>query len=210
MDSAILGALRAAFNEFKAGFVIAREDGGVLFANAAAQEMIDAATPIRLRDGVLRGESEKATEALRKGLRQAAGADPASSFCVDVCLRACDEGAAIATLKALRPVGGGARAVAIVVTRIEALDGCGAHAGVAQCYGLTAAETRTLRHFVGGGGVAEAALAFQVSQNTVKSHLQNIYAKTKVPRQPHLIQLVNRLCPPLKCGEPLNTPAALT
>ncbi len=200
----MLGALRAALDEFAAGFVIARADGKVLFANASAQEMMDRAAPIRLHDGFLQGENQKATEALQKGLRQAAGVDPFSLFrggCVDVCLRASEEGAAIATLKALRPSGrdGGASAVAIVIMRVGALGGGGAYASIAKCYGLTSAETKTLRHFMGGGsGVADAARAFQISQHTVKSHLQNIFAKTKCARQPHLIKLVSALCLPLR------------
>ncbi|MGA9265627.1 MAG: LuxR C-terminal-related transcriptional regulator, partial [Rhodomicrobium sp.] len=51
---------------------------------------------------------------------------------------------------------------------------------------------------VEGGTVAEAAHALAVSENTVKTHLQNIFAKTRSSRQAQLMKLVNDLRPPLR------------
>ena len=86
--------------------------------------------------------------------------------------------------------------VALFVINIRSRSDCALFA-IAECFRLTRAETRTLHHFVEGGTVAEAAHALAVSENTVKTHLQNIFAKTRSSRQAQLMKLVNDLRPPL-------------
>ena len=49
-----------------------------------------------------------------------------------------------------------------------------------------------------GSSVAETASALAISQNTVKTHLQNIFAKTGSTRQPQLLRLVSELNPPIR------------
>jgi DNA-binding CsgD family transcriptional regulator len=208
MEGALLDALCGAFDHLAGGFVAASSHGRILFANASAREMMDAGRPIRIQDGFLQGEDRKSTELLLRGLRQAAELGPgslAAGGCLDICLRDGERGASVATLRPLPrpdPAGGGGSIVAVAVKRIEAFDCGGDLTGVAQCFGLTQAELKTLQHVLRGGDAAGAADAFNVSKNTVKSHLQNIFSKTRSPRQPRLFKLINDLRPPLRSLPP--------
>jgi DNA-binding CsgD family transcriptional regulator len=199
MTGALLGALCAAFDQLEAGFVAVLASGEILFANSSARDMMDRGWPIRMQDGVLQGDGRTATEALSKALRRASEprSAPFRGGCLDVCL-ASEQGAAVAALKPLPLKANGGCFVAVFVTPIESLDGRAATPCVAECFGLTPTETKILRHLLSGGAVAEAADAFNIAQNTVKSHLQSIFAKMKSPRQPHLIKLVNDLRRPLR------------
>ena len=69
--------------------------------------------------------------------------------------------------------------------------------GIAECFDLTPAETRTLEQLLHGCSVAEVATALRISENTVKSHLQNIFTKTGTSRQVHLLRVVHELLTPL-------------
>jgi DNA-binding CsgD family transcriptional regulator len=60
-----------------------------------------------------------------------------------------------------------------------------------------ARRKKTLEQFAQGSSVAETASALAISQNTVKTHLQNIFAKTGATRQPQLLRLVSELNPPI-------------
>lgn len=198
MTGALLGSLCAAFDQFEAGFVAAVASGEILFANSSARDMLDRGWPIRRQDGFLQAEGRKAAEALSKALRRVSGFSvaPLDGGCLDVCL-ASERGAATAALKPLPLQESGGCFVAVFVSPIASLDGRAASPGVAACYGLTPMETKVLEHLLAGGAIAEAADAFQVTQHTVKSHLQSIFAKTRATRQPHLIKLANDLRRPL-------------
>jgi DNA-binding CsgD family transcriptional regulator len=59
-------------------------------------------------------------------------------------------------------------------------------------YGLSAAETRLLRDLLAGSTLNEAAVGEQVSLNTIKFHLKQLFAKTGTHRQSDLLSLVLR------------------
>jgi len=60
----------------------------------------------------------------------------------------------------------------------------------AQRYKLTTAEKRVLSAVMGSGGVRSVATALEISEATVKTHLQNIFGKTGARRQIDLVKLV--------------------
>lgn len=196
-------ALSSTLDQFDGGFIIADPAGKIIHANRAAQEMMNAGWPIRSKGGSVHASSQKATDALLDALKDAADLarhSASHNISLDVCLAdaASPEGAAIATLK---PLGHAKRgesecAVALFVTRIlRSADST--VSGISQCFSLTPAETRTLHHLVAGETLAEASRALALSENTVKTHLQNIFAKTRSSRQAQLIRLVSNLTPRL-------------
>ena len=65
-------------------------------------------------------------------------------------------------------------------------------------YGLTAAERNVLEYTADSHSPQETADHLGVSVNTVKSHLQKIFAKTNSTRQADLVRLVARSTAPLK------------
>ncbi len=201
MRDVVFEALCATLDHFDAGFVAVFPDGKILHANRMAHEMMAEGWPIQSNNGSLQACSKKATTLLLKSLRQVTqttGRSP-DEISLDICLAdaSSPKGVAIATMKPLISARLDPSPVALFVTCIKNRGDC-ALAAIAECFGLTPAETRTLHHFVGGGTVADAGHALAVSENTVKTHLQNIFAKTRSSRQAQLIKLINDLRPPLR------------
>ena len=61
--------------------------------------------------------------------------------------------------------------------------------GVCGCK-LTQAEMRVLGALVDAGGITDVASVVGISEATVKTHLQHIFAKTNTKRQAELIKLL--------------------
>jgi DNA-binding CsgD family transcriptional regulator len=201
MPNVLFEVLCATLDHFNAGFLAVFPDGKILHANRMAHQMMSEGWPIQSNNGVLQAWGKRATALLLKSLRQVAEAteDPAPEDCLDICLAnaASPKGVAIATMTLLADAKLNPPPVALFVTKFGNRSDC-ALSAIAECFGLTRAETRTLHHFMEGGTVAEAAHALAVSENTVKTHLQNIFAKTRSSRQAQLMKLVNDLRPRLR------------
>ena len=56
-------------------------------------------------------------------------------------------------------------------------------------YALTETEASIIKYFVHGGTVSDVARRAQITQNTVRVHLKNIYSKMGVNRQASMVQL---------------------
>ena len=69
---------------------------------------------------------------------------------------------------------------------------------IALLYGLTIAERNVLEHVASSHSPQETADRLGVSVNTVKTHLQKIFAKTNTARQADLVRLIARSTAPLK------------
>jgi DNA-binding CsgD family transcriptional regulator len=88
-------------------------------------------------------------------------------------------------------------AVAAVFVRKAALELPHPLETSANTFKLTPAEMRVLMMIVEVGGVPEAAPVLGISETTVKTHLQRIFAKTATGRQADLVKLVAGYMSPL-------------
>jgi DNA-binding CsgD family transcriptional regulator len=70
-------------------------------------------------------------------------------------------------------------------------------ASFAAAYSLTSAETRFLKEILSGMGLPRAAERLRISQNTARTHLQRIFAKTNASNQLELIRIFSGSLPPL-------------
>lgn len=202
MSDILFQALSATLDHFDAGFVAVSPAGGILHANRSAREMMNDGWPIQSDNELLRGWNPKTTSLLLDSLKRVAELSersPSNDVCLDICLAdaTSPKGAAFATLKALASPGLTKPQAVLFVTGTASRGTCPL-SGIAKCFGFTPAETRTLHHIMEGSTVAEAALALAVSENTVKTHLQNLFAKTRLSRQGELIKFINDLRPPLR------------
>ena len=68
---------------------------------------------------------------------------------------------------------------------------------IADAYKLTPAEMRVLMTIIQIGGVPEVAPVLGISETTVKTHLQRIFAKTGTSRQADLVKIVAGYMSPL-------------
>jgi DNA-binding CsgD family transcriptional regulator len=61
---------------------------------------------------------------------------------------------------------------------------------VAAHFELTPAELRVLFAIVEVGGVSQVAAVLGISEDTVKTHLRHVFAKTDTNRQADLVKLI--------------------
>ena len=73
-----------------------------------------------------------------------------------------------------------------------------AAAAAAAAFKLSPAETRVLKSLLGGRTLAATAITLGIAATTAKSHLENIFIKTGVARQPDLTRLATGLTPPTR------------
>jgi DNA-binding CsgD family transcriptional regulator len=57
-------------------------------------------------------------------------------------------------------------------------------------FGLTQAQAKVAREFSSGGSYKEVARRLRISVETVRSHIKEIYPKTRVKRQADLVRLI--------------------
>jgi DNA-binding CsgD family transcriptional regulator/PAS domain-containing protein len=207
MQTVEVNALTSTLDALRLGVVLVDGQGRILHANRAAKEMLDAHAPINSAGGLLTAIDPEADSLLKLVIAAAerrpllAGqsrgvAEPISG----VPLKTLSGAAAMAHVLplgqgAVRPLG---NPVAAVFVSTADMDASGPLEGIAAMYGLTVGEQRILVEIAKGVGLADAANAAGVSENTAKTHLSRIYTKTGTHRQAELVALLARLTPPLK------------
>jgi DNA-binding response OmpR family regulator/DNA-binding CsgD family transcriptional regulator len=191
--AALLGADEA-LNRISVGVFLLDSQRRVLFRNRRADELLAEEDGISLsHEGLLRGEKQQQTQALRdsvdlaiarvrEGNRQASGAVALTR----------DSGRrpliAVACPLGKGSPAAGEPAVGLFVTDPEWRSSDAAQA-VAQLYGLSPAETRLALALVRGLRLDEIADDFGLSRNTVSYTLKNLFRKTETDRQADLISL---------------------
>ena len=206
MSRVLFQALFAALDHLSVGFVACLPTGQVLHLNRSAREMVERRWPIGVANGLIQGEDRQRTASLLRGLERIARDAPfaeGEDISLDICLakKEMANEIAVATLKPL--VVDAAECpdlmIGLFITRLGRAS-FASMMGIADCFDLTPAETRTLELFASGGSVAEVAHALGLSENTVKTHLQKLFTKTRSSRQSHLVRIVGELTPPLREG----------
>jgi DNA-binding CsgD family transcriptional regulator len=169
------------------------EQGSIMHANRAAEQMLDEGGPIRSAKGILQASLPSAASELRAALAAAARSE--AGVCktgLAIRLTAPDQPPVFAHIlpltgsdlrTRLQPA---AIAAVFVGTRVDEQDSAGM---VATAFGLTPAETRVLASLLAGRTLAETARTLGNSRSTVNTHLDHIFQKTGVTRQADLIRL---------------------
>ncbi|HTF79040.1 MAG TPA: LuxR C-terminal-related transcriptional regulator, partial [Bradyrhizobium sp.] len=195
-------AFTKALDGLAAGVFLVDRNCRVVFANLSGREMLDDGRILRLRNGAL------ATADSRPALP-------------DVIAAAGEGDAALGTrgiavplsfppqmpwLAHVLPLISGARrqagknfaATAAVFVRKTSLEVPSAMESMSKLYGLTPAELRVLAAVSEFGGISAVSDVVGVSEATVKTHLQRVFAKTNTNRQTELIKLVAAHASPLR------------
>ncbi len=168
----------------------------IVRANVAAHAMVDDATVVRAHAGRLAATDPQADQILNDILAAAEAGDAAvgtGGIAVPLISRGGERYVAHVlplTSGARRQAGVAYSAVAVVFVRKAALELPHPLETIAATFKLTPAEMRVLMMIVQLGGVREVALALGLSEATVKTHLQRIFAKTETSRQADLVKLI--------------------
>jgi DNA-binding CsgD family transcriptional regulator/PAS domain-containing protein len=177
--------------------------GRIIHANAAAHAMLDKGSAIRGSGGKLAAVDAQADHALHDIFMNADAGDVAvGAKGIAMPLNARDGERYVAHVLPLtsgvrRKAGIAYSAVAAVFVRKAALELPHPLETIASTFKLTAAEMRVLMMIVQLGGVPEVAPVLGLSEATVKTHLQRIFAKTDTGRQADLVKLVVGYMSPL-------------
>lgn len=182
------------------GIIVVTTDSHVVYANAAAEDMLRSADGLRTRTGRLEAVVAGADSALQHSIDVALAADhPHRSGSSLLCRRRPELRPYVIEVVPIDPatdVGSPRRAMVVVV------DPEGESATPAELlrslYGLTASETDIALMVLHGGGVKAIAEGLSVSQATVKTHLQHVFDKTGTHRQADLVGLLLGLGSPFR------------
>jgi DNA-binding CsgD family transcriptional regulator len=168
----------------------------ILFANAAAQNLLGDGKVVRNIESALAAFDPEADKALRSVFAASADGDAAVGTAgVAVLLSVSPTELWLAHVL---PMTSGVRqqartsyaAAAAVFVRKASPDAPSSMETVAKLYRLTASELRVLQSVMETGGVRTMANTLGLSEATVKTHLQRLFTKTGTRRQSDLIKLV--------------------
>jgi DNA-binding CsgD family transcriptional regulator len=191
------------FDGLAASMVLIDAAARIVHANSAALAMLDQGSVIYAAGGKLAAVDMQADRALHDIFINAEAGDAAvGTKGIAVPLAARDGERHVVHVL---PLTSGARrrasiaysAVAAVFVRRAALDLPHPIEALADAYKLTPTEMRVLMMIVQIGGVPDVAPALGISETTVKTHLQRIFAKTGAGRQADLVKLVAGYMSPL-------------
>jgi DNA-binding CsgD family transcriptional regulator/PAS domain-containing protein len=191
-------ALEAMLDQLAAGVVLIGRGQRIVHMNKAAERFARRAQAIRVTDNRLVPLDRAAGDDLQHAIAQT-NAPEREQFAAapSVALPDPDGRGLIATVLSLErgrrqdlmaPL---AAMTAVFLQEVQA----GASTGIpgtafARLYGLTASELRVAVALAPGLGIREASELLGLSEATVKSHLQRVFAKTNTHRQTELVQLL--------------------
>ena len=187
----------------KAGVFLVDAGGWIVHANIAGHDMLRADDFFRSGDRLV-ARDEQANRTLREIF--AAAGDGGDEICtrgIAVPLIGKDGERYVAHALPLtsgdrRRAGIAYAAATALFVHKAALDTPSAMETVAKLYRLTPSELRVLGAVSELGGVAAVAEVLGISQATVKTHLQRLFAKTGTNRQIDLVKLVASHASPLQ------------
>jgi DNA-binding CsgD family transcriptional regulator/PAS domain-containing protein len=173
----------------------------IVHANEAGNDILRADDFLRSVNGQLVARDVKVNQGLREIFAENGGISIGTRG-IALPLTAHDGESYVAhllplTSAARRSTGVTYKAVAALFVRKAALDSpCGEV--LARAFKLTPSELRVLAAVSRVGGVSAVAEALGISEATVKTHLQRLFAKTGTNRQPDLVKLVAAYASPLR------------
>ncbi|RUX24615.1 PAS domain-containing protein [Mesorhizobium sp. M7A.F.Ca.US.011.01.1.1] len=192
---------RQALDHLAVPVVLTGANGAILHANGAAERMFSAQGPILSRNGVLQVQNPAVARALLEAIASAASADfLLGSRGIGLPISAPGQPPAVAYVLPLSE--GTARAAfqpacAAVFVSTTTSSSPLPEAVLTTLFDLTPAEARVLLRIGSGLSASKSALSLGIGENTLKTHLNRIFAKTGTRRQADLVKLVSDMGTPL-------------
>jgi DNA-binding CsgD family transcriptional regulator len=192
-----------ALDQLAVGVILVDAEAAIFHANAAAQVMLAAGSPVRADKGRLRLRPEAVNTALIDALHRAAAADLSTMGRRGTGIPLVRDGSTPLALYVLplRPgallPGLASGAVASIFIAPAVTTSAVEADMLAALFDLTSAEARVFSEIAAGKTRAEAARSLGIEENTVKTHLAHIFTKTGTRRQADLVALNASLSLPL-------------
>jgi DNA-binding CsgD family transcriptional regulator len=203
IDTTKAAALVDTLNGLVAGVFLVDENARVEFANTSGRAMLDEGKILRQKDHVLVTADPRLGAGLLDIIAAARGGDAAvgvHGIAVPLSMPPGD-----IWLAHILPLTSGARqyagiaysAVAAIFVHKASLETPSSMETMSKLYRLTPGELRVLAAVSEVGGVPAVAEVVGISEATVKTHLQHLFAKTGTNRQIDLVKLVAAHASPL-------------
>lgn len=195
--------LERTLDNLLAGVFLTSRDGKIVYMNATAERQIQGAA-VRLVNNRLQPADPVARAALSKAIDQAAtGTYEMNLASHSLAIPDKSGHGFVATILPMerserRDVFAPFAATCAIFMQDPQVSPLTPGEAFAKMHGLTGAELRVLLALSQGLGGKEAADMLGISEPTVRSHLQNIFAKTGTSRQVHLLHLLHNSTPPVK------------
>jgi len=189
-------ALADSLDTLTSGMFLVDAGGRIVHANRSGHLMVSDGNVVRALHGKLGAPEPTADRALLDSFAAAGSGDAAlGRKGIAVPLHARDGTRYVAnvlplTSGARRTAGVSYAAVATVFVNKAALDMLSPPEAIAKEFQLTQAEIRVLFAVIELANVPEVAAMLGLSQETVKTHLRRLFAKTGTRRQAELVKLV--------------------
>lgn len=196
-------ALADTLDVIAAGLFLIDATGRIVHANASGLAMLNDAAVVHGTGGKLTANDAAADRALHDIFINAQSGDAAiGARGIAVPLTARNGERYVAhvlplTAGARKKAGVAHSAVAALFLQKATLDLPHPLEAIAAAFKLTPAEMRVLMAIIQIGGVPEVAPVLGISETTVKTHLQRIFAKTGAERQADLVKIVAGYMSPL-------------
>ena len=192
---------RQALDHLAVAVVLTGANGSILHANGAAQQMFSAQGPILSRHGLLQAQNTAVVLALQEAIASAASADASiGSRGIGLPISAPGQPPAVAYILPLTE--GTARAAfrpacaAVFVSTTTSASPL-PEAVLTTLFDLTPAEARVLLRIGSGLSASRSAVSLGIGENTLKTHLNRIFAKTGTRRQADLVKLISDIGTPV-------------
>jgi DNA-binding CsgD family transcriptional regulator/PAS domain-containing protein len=189
--------LRNSFDALQSAIVLLKQDGRVIFLNRAAEELIERCAELYLCRDRLCAINHADTLKLEQLIGKVTGADTGRPLGEAITIQ---RGAGDYPLQIMAaPVRLDSRAVlmaglgpvAILVIHDPDQRTHVSQETIAAMFRLTPSEARLLLALSEGQTLSQYADASHVTQNTARTHLKSVFAKTNTSRQSDLVRLMN-------------------
>ncbi|RDJ23121.1 LuxR family transcriptional regulator [Bosea caraganae] len=193
---------RETLDSLATAIVLTGANGAIFYANPVAETMFSTQGPILSKNGLLQAQNPVPARALLDAIARAATADASlGSRGIGLPISAPGQPPAVAYVLPLSE--GTARAAfrpacaAVFVSTTTSASPL-PEAVLTTLFDLTPAEARVLLQVGTGSVPAKSAASLGISENTLKTHLGRIFAKTGTKRQADLIKLISDIRPTLE------------
>src|SRR5215470_16091768 len=185
-----------ALDGISSGVFLVDANARIIHANEAGHAMLLMDDFLRMIDGRLVASDQEVDQALRESFSAAQNGDGALGV-KGIAVPLTDRDGKPYTAHVLTLTSGersyagrASTAVAALFVRRAALVIPSPPEVIAKSYRLTPTELRVLLSIVDVGGIPEVAGALGISENTVRTHVDNLFEKTGATRQAELVKLV--------------------
>lgn len=192
---------RGALDSLAVPVILTGADGVILHANAHANDILAAQMPLRSRNGIIQAQTPLIATALLEAISAGARSENSmGSRGIGLPISIPGQPAAVAYVLPLRE--GTARAIfrpacAAIFISTTTSAAPPPEDVLITLYDLTPAEARVILQIGRGLTASRCAAVLNITENTLKTHLSRIFAKTDTTRQADIVKLIATIGSPL-------------